>query len=39
MISTPAEPIFLLGVALGLVVAGTIFILNLRRWQARQRLR
>ena len=39
VLSAPAEPIFLVGVALGVLNAGAIFALNMRRWRAQQRLR
>ena len=39
VLSAPAEPIFLVGVALGVLIAGAIFALNMRRWRAQQRLR
>ena len=39
VLSAPAEPIFLDGVALGVLIAGAIFALNMRRWRAQQRLR
>ena len=39
VLSAPAEPIFLVGVALGVLIAGAIFAINMRRWRAQQRLR
>ena len=39
VLSAPAEPVFLVGVALGVLIAGAIFALNMRRWRAQQRLR
>ena len=39
VLSAPAEPIFLVGVALGVLIAGAIFAINMRRWRAQQRRR
>ena len=39
VLSAPAEPIFLVGVALGVLIAGAVFAINMRRWRAQQRLR
>ena len=39
VLSAPAEPVFLVGVALGVLIAGAVFAINMRRWRAQQRLR